>query len=305
MFSRITSIFNNLKLGPKFTILLGMIFCGGIIASGIALSILFNYNAQNDIESRAEALMETMSSLRSYTNNQVAPELRQELERQFLPQGIPAYSVREVFESLRHNKEYKDYFYKDATLNPSNLRDLADNFEKEIIQKFRDKTNLQELRGFHYSYSNNMFYIARPLIVDEQSCLECHGAPSAAPKTMVERYGTKNGYYWKLDEIVGAQIIYVPASQVFQIARQSSFLALSIVLGIFAVTILLVNQGLNKYIVKPLKQMTQIAKEISVGNMVEEFDLQYNDEVGKLAEAFNRMKTSLNLAMKRLEKYRR
>ena len=42
-------------------------------------------------------------------------------------------AVKEIFDNFRSNPEYADYFYKDATLNPTNLRDKADDFETEII----------------------------------------------------------------------------------------------------------------------------------------------------------------------------
>ena len=61
---------------------------------------------------------------------------------------------------------------------------------------------------------------------------------------------------------------------------------------------------LNKYVVMPLKQMSQVEKAISIGDMNAEFEYKSEDEVGILAESFTRMKTSLVMAMKRLEQYR-
>ena len=50
--------------------------------------------------------------------------------------------------------------------------------------------------------------------------------------------------------------------------------------------------------------MTRVAEAVSTGEMDAAFEQISNDEVGRLAAAFTRMKTSLAIAMKRLEKYR-
>ncbi len=295
------SILNNLKLGKKFTILLFLVFLGGIAISGSALAAILNYNAQNQITSEAEILFKTMNSVRNYTNTQVLPALAGQLKTEFLPQSVPAYSAREVFENLRTDKDLSEYFYKEATLNPTNLRDKADRFETEIVESFRYNPNGKDLRGFRSSPGGELFYIARPIPITEASCLECHSTPDRAPKSMIERYGTANGFGWELNEIVGAQIIYVPASQIFQIARQSFVLVIGIVVVIFAAAIFLVNLWLKGYVILPINRMTKVAQQVSTGDMEAEFEQQSNDEVGSLAKAFTRMKRSLAIALKSLE----
>jgi methyl-accepting chemotaxis protein len=226
------------------------------------------------------------------------------LKSKFIPQTVPAYSAREVFEKLRADKAYKEFFYKEATLNPTNLRDKVDSFEKGIVERFRKESNLKEMMGFRTSSDGKVFYIARPLAVTKSSCLECHSTPDAAPKSQIERYGAANGFGWKLNEIVSAQIISVPASTVIQNARQSFVLIMGVVIVTFAAAILVVNRWLNRYVVRPLNQMAQVAEAVSTGDTEAEFEWPSNDEVGSLAEAFSRMKMSLVMAMKRLDRYR-
>ena len=281
-----------------------LVFIGGIAVSGVGLATILNRNAQNEISSKALIFMEMMNSVRDYTNNQVRPELADKLESKFLPQSIPTYTVREVFEQFRADEAYREFLYKDATLNPTNLRDRADSFENAIVERFRKEKNLKELRGFRSSPDGQVFYIARPLAVSESSCLECHSIPDAAPKSMIERYGTIHGFGWKLNEIVSAQMIYVPASKVIQNARQSFVSLMGVVVVIFAAAIFIVNRWLNRYVVRPLNQMSQVAEAASRGEMDAEFEQMSNDEVGRLAEAFTRMKMSLVMAMQRLEQYR-
>ncbi|MGD1909446.1 MAG: DUF3365 domain-containing protein [Rivularia sp. (in: cyanobacteria)] len=292
----------NLRLKQKFTVLLVVILLLGVSVSGLALSLVLRQNAEREVANTALILMETMSSVRNYTNTQVNPELTAKLETTFLPQSVPAYSAREVFENLRNKREYKDFFYKEATLNPTNLRDKADAFETKIIERFKDQNKLKELNGFRSLPGGDIFYIARPLAVTEKSCLECHSRVEAAPASMIERYGTANGFGWKLNEIIGAQVISVPANRVIQKANKSSVVIIGIVSIVFMAVIVLVNIFLNTQVVRPLKRITRVAEEVSTGHMEVEFDQVSNDEIGNLVRAFKRMKLSLEMAMKRLKK---
>jgi len=292
----------NLNLKQKFTILLVVILTFGLSLSGFALSSLLKENAKQDISSTALILMETMSSVRKYTSTQVNPQLADKLATEFLPQSVPAYSAREVFEILRKTRDYSDFFYKEATLNPTTLLDKADGFETEIVERFRNKSDLKEVSGFRSIPGGDIFYIARPLPISEESCLKCHSTPEAAPQSMITLYGAANGFGWKLNEIVGAQIISVPANNVINKAHQSSLLIILIVSIIFIATILLVNFFLNRQVVIPLKRMTRIAEEVSTGHMEVEFEQMSNDEIGNLAKAFKRMQLSLEMAMKRIKR---
>jgi methyl-accepting chemotaxis protein len=293
---------NNLKLRQKFTVWLLAILVGGLVLSGIALSAVLRQNAKNDIASTGLMLMETMTSIREYTSAQINPELTDKLETKFLPQTVPGYSAREVFEIFRKNPDYRDFFYKEATLNPTNLRDKAAGFETDLVNRFRKETNLQELQGFHSSPSGDVFYVARPLTISKPSCLECHSTPEAAPKSMVERYGTENGFGWKLNEVVGAKIVSVPASKVINKAYQSSLMILGIVFLVCISIIFLVNVLLNQKVIRPLKRITRVAEEISMGRMDSEFEQLSNDEISDLAKAFKRMQLSLSMAMNRINR---
>jgi HAMP domain-containing protein len=294
-------MFLNFNLKQKFTILLLIILVIGLSSSTMVLYTVLQQNATTEVATKALALIDTMSSVRQYTNNEITPELADKLETKFLPQSVAGYSAREVFDILRQKPEYSDFFYKEATLNPTNLRDKADDFETAIVYRFRKEKDLKQLSGFHSTLGGEMFYIARPMSVSKQTCLQCHGSPENAPKTMIEQYGTANGLGWQLNEIVAAQMISIPASTVIDKAHKSSFLIIGFVSAIFVVVIVLVNFFLNTQVVLPLKQITHIAEEVSMGHMEVEFEQFSNDEIGKLARAFKRMKLSLELAMKRIK----
>ena len=77
---------------------------------------------------------------------------------------------------------------------------------------------------------------------------------------------------------------------------------LAALVAVFAVTIVLLNLLLHFVIVKPIRRMSAIASEVSLGNMAApEFEERGRDEIASLAGSFNRMRRSLANAMKLLE----
>ncbi len=297
-------MFKNLKLSNKFNVLLLAVFLGGILLTGTAFAAFLFNSAQNQVTSKAVLMMETMNSVRTYTSTQVNPELadRLQTEPEFIPETVPGYSARQVFEILRDDEEYEAFFYKEATLNPTNLRDKADAFETELVEQFRDDRDLEELRGFRDSPGGRLYYIAHPLEIQDESCLVCHSTPEAAPASLIETYGPDNGFGWQLNEIVGAQVISVPAGEVFGSARRSFLLLMLIAFGMFALSILLINILLSRAVIRPLNRMVTVADQVSTGQMDVEFEQDSEDEIGQLAAAFNRMKLSLSMAMRMLNR---
>lgn len=298
---------NSLTFSKKLIILLLVIFIGGIVLSGVALASVLNYKARAEISSKALLLMQTMNSVRYYTNTEVSPQLASRLRaEEFLPQTVAAYSANKVFDKLRaDDSDYADYSYREAMLNPTNLRDKTDDFESQLVGTFRNDIHIKELQGFRFLGGKQFFYMARPISVTASSCLRCHSTPDIAPKGMIQFYGTTNGFDWKLNEILGTQIVSVPASQIFQKARESFVIVMGIVAIVFAITILMANLLLKRYIIRPIKKIVVVAEAVSTGDMNADFEKTSNDEVGSLVEAFTRMKLSLAMAIKKFERNRK
>lgn len=292
----------KLKLGTKFTLLLTVVFLGGILLSGLVLANAMQQKAEDEITTKAEVLAQTMNSVRNYTSNRIQPLLQDRLltESKFIPETVPAYAAREVFEYFRDRPEYSNFFYKEATLNPTNPRDQADEFETELVMQFQQQPQLDKLSGYRWMQGENLFYIARPLSVNQPSCLQCHSTPAVAPKGLLETYGDRHGFDWKLHEIVAAQTIYVPASAVFMRGQQYLALVMGVFVSVFAIVVLLLNWLLKRNVIRPIRQLTAIARKVSGGGMTAEQVDEFNspdilqvakraDEPGQLARAFQVM----------------
>jgi HAMP domain-containing protein len=295
----------KMQLAQKLTILLCSTFAIGTIFSGIFVTLMVDRTAQQEISSKALMLMETMNSVRTYTNNQIRPKLAERMSVEFLPESVAAFSAQSVFAELRKNAEYQDFLYRETALNPSNLKDKADAFETAIIERFRADSAVKEQTGFRANDLANsggeIFYISRPLRVSKQSCLECHSNPSLAPKSMIAKYGDKNGFNWHLNEIIGAQTISVPAQRILSNARQLFITIMGLFLILFGVSISVVNLWLRKQVVKPVIKIARIVEKISMGELDAKLDSQRQDEIGILSQAIDRLSISLKMAMGRIQ----
>lgn len=294
----------KLKLGPKFNLLLALIFIAGLALSGLALSHLLQRRAQAEVATRADVLIETMNGVRDYTTNHIQPILAPQLETSpvFIPETVPAFSATEVFQNLRKASDYRDFFYKEAAPNPTNLRDKADAFEAGLVDKFRSDPKLKELSGFRDLPGGRIFYIAHPLSVKKESCLRCHSTPDVAPKSQLKDYGSESGFGWKLNEIIAAQIVSVPAEEVLDNSHKLLTLIMGTLLAIFVPLMLVMNYMLRRSVIRPIRQIARTAEAVSMGEMDVEFEQQSQDEIGTLAEAFNRMKSSLEISMDMLKR---
>ncbi len=289
----------TLKLGPKFNLLLALIFLAGFALSGLALSQVLQNRAQAEVAEKAQMLIQSMSSVRDYTSTHVGPLLKPQLNTAstFIPETIPAFSATEVFQNLRKSETYREFFYKEAAPNPTNLRDKADGFEASLVERFKTDPKLKELSGFRDLPGGRIFYTARPLAVTKESCLQCHSTPDVAPKSLISTYGSDNGFNWKLNDIIAAQIVSVPAEEVLGNSRRLLGLIMGIVLAVFLPLILVLNYLLRRSVIKPLRQMARTAEAVSMGQMDADFEQKSQDEIGSLAGAFNRMKSSLQISM--------
>src|SRR5277367_3561368 len=185
-----------MKLLAKFNLILIALFgAGSILIAYTAYQFLMR-NARSQVIQQAELMIESARSTRQYTSNQLAPllETLPAHQTRFLPETIPFYAATVTFDYLR--KQYPDYTYKEAALNPSNLRDRAVDWEADLINHFRNHAGEKELVGERDSSTGRMLYIARPIITD-QTCMQCHSVPADAPATIVETYGSVNGFGWK------------------------------------------------------------------------------------------------------------
>ena len=284
----------------KFNIILALTLVFGLIASSIIFWQVAEKNAQEQLHSQISVLRAQALAVRKYTSEEIKPLLADQSDVQFLPQTVPSFSAQTAFSNFRDR--FPNFFYKEAALNPTNPSDKAVDWEERMIKQLRANTSLKELIDIRSTPQGDRYTVAFPLQIKSEGCLGCHSTPDRAPRSMVSLYGDKNGFGWKMNEIIGAQIFSVPLS----VSRTQIWNNLVVLMGsmsaIFLVVMILLNVLLSRLVITPVTQMSRIAEAVSMGDDTQpEYALQTADEIGSLSRSFNRMRRSLDNAMKMLE----
>jgi len=290
-----------MTLLTKFNLILLIIFgAAGILISQLSYSFLFG-NARREVLAQAELMMASATSVRDYTSDDLSPLLQQNPRHKvrFLAETVPAFGATTTFSRLQ--KDYPDYSYKEATLNPTNLEDRASDWEADVIHDMRAHPEKTLVIGERNTASGQALYLAKPLTVGPP-CLQCHSVPSAAPAAMLAVYGSANGFGWKRGEIIGAQIISVPTSVPVQIAKQAYHRLLILLILTLLIAILALDVSVYWFVIRPLKIVSETADRVSKGEKdAPLLVVKGKDEIATVTASFNRMQLSLAKAFKMLE----
>ena len=289
-----------MKLLLKVNLVMVVVFLIGLAAAYNVADRLLQENARAEIQDHARIMMESALAVRIYTSKQIGPLLKTQMRYQFLPQSVAAYSATEYFNILR--KSFPEYAYKEATLNPTNLRDRAVDWEVDVVNRFRESSDVKEVVGEREGATGRTLYLARPLRINDEACLECHSSVTVAPQTVRDKYGDANGFGWQLKDVVGAQIVSVPYDVPLKRAQEILRNFVYLLVGVFVFLFLAVNIVLGAIVVRPVRKLAKIADEVSKGNMdAPEFPSGGSDEIGTLVASFNRLRRSLVEALNMLQ----
>jgi protein-histidine pros-kinase len=286
-------------LRAKFNLAMLAAFLVGLaLAAGLAYAILQD-EARRQLRQEAAIMIGQASAISAYTDRETAPLLADQLATRFLPQTIPFWAAQANFREM--SKGFPDYSVKMAALNPTNPADRATDWEADIIGVFRRDAQRAELVTERDTPTGRILSVSRPIRIADGGCLTCHSTPAAAPASMVELYGPNNGFGWKPDEVVGAQIVSVPMRLALERANRVFLLVLGALAIVFLVMLVMLNLLLNLVILRRVRRISALAGEVSLGRLdAPEFPVRGHDEIASLGESFNRMRRSLENAMKLL-----
>lgn len=289
-----------MKLLLKFNLVFIIVFALGLGATSVITQQLLQRNAQAEVLQHARFMLEKALAVRSYTSTQVAPLLETQMKYGFLPQSVPAFSATEVLAKLQ--KDHPEYSYKEATLNPTNPRDRAVEWEADVIGEFRKAPDSKEYIGQRETPNGRALFIAKPIRIADGACLRCHSTIDAAPRPMVEKYGPANGFGWQLGEVVGAQIVAVPMAVPLARAHEAWTVFMLLLSAVFLVIGAVLNAMLWWLVIRPVTRLSRIANQVSLGELeAPQFNASSRDEIGALAHSFTRMRRSLVQAMNMLD----
>jgi protein-histidine pros-kinase len=240
--------------------------------------------------------MTAANAIRTYTAQELVPLLPKERDGKFVPETVPAYAAQKNFKQVQ--AAFAGYTYREPALNPTNLSDRAQDWEADIIRLFRDEPDRQEFILERDTPIGPTLNLARPLVIHDAACLSCHSTPAEAPAALTRSYGTVNGFGWKLNETIGAQVLSVPIGIPLKLARDAYFTFLLILIAVFAIVFVVLNLLLHYLVVAPVRRVSAVANAVSMGEEdVEVYIKPGKDEIASLSVSFNRMRESLKHAM--------
>jgi len=287
-------------LRAKFNLVMIAAFATGLGVATLLAREITTDEAKRQVLNEATLIMRAGTAVRSYTQKEISPLLSEQMSVRFLPHSVPSWSAHTVLRGVQ--KDYPDYSYKEAALNPTNPADRATNWEADIIAAFKRDGELREFVTTRDTPSGLFLTFARPFRLTDRGCLGCHSTPAAAPPTMVDLYGNANGFGWTLGDVIGAQIVSVPMKVPIERANKTFKTFMGSLAVVFVAIFVLLNLMLYTMVIRRVTRLAGIADQVSLGNMeAGEFKTHSKDEIGVLTEAMGRMKASLVQAMKMLE----
>lgn len=285
-------------LRAKFNLVMAIAFLVGLALAGALSYTLVQDNARRQVLNEAAVMNGQASAISVYTAREIAPLLASQFSRRFLPQSVPAWAAQTNFRTLQQS--FPDYSFRTVMLNPTNPADQATGWQADIIESLR-RDGAKELVTERETPTGRILYVASPITITDPACLVCHSTPSAAPATMVDLYGSDHGFNWKLNEVLGAQIVSVPMQVPLARANQTFLTVMAGLACVFLVMLVLLNILLHRVIIRPVSRIAATANEVSMGNMeAPEVIVRGRDEIASLAASFNRMRRSLANALRML-----
>jgi HAMP domain-containing protein len=287
-------------LRAKFNLAIVIAFLVGFTVTGFLLLHRFEANARSDAIQNARVMMASANAIRYYTSHTITPLIGVEREGAFLLASVPAFAAQSHFQAIQY--EFPDYSYKEAVVNPTNLAHRTTDWEADVVAFFRGHQNQHEFIAERDTPSGRLLSLAHPISVTEGACLACHSAPGDAPSSMRKLYGDANGFGWQVGDIIGAQIISVSMDNSLAQAHQTLKTFLLLIFGVFVLMIVILNALLHYAVIRPVIEISGIATEVSMGSPgAKQFNISGDDEMALLSKAFNRMRRSLEHAMKLLD----
>jgi HAMP domain-containing protein len=288
-------------LRAKFNLAFIVAFVIGSALAGYALQRVFVENAREQVVQNARIMMTAADAVRHFTDTQVAPLASGVNTGKFIAASVPSFAAQTTFRDVQ--ARFSDYTYREPTLNPTNLSDRPSDWEADEINTFRNKAGLDELVTERDTPTGRSLSLARPIRVDSADCLSCHSTPSRAPAAMIATYGSNNGFGWQLHDVVGAQVVSVPMALPLRQAQQVFITFMAILTAMFLVILIVLNILLHYTVIRPVVKVSRIANAVSLGEQdVEEYERPGRDEIAVLSVSFNRMRRSLDSAMRMLER---
>jgi len=292
-------MFKNMSIRKRvFTILALVYIVSMVVVVGSGYYFLTE-DTRREAAEKTELFLRSMNANQKYMRAFVRTKLSEMTNDAYFPEAsVGAVMLAKSAKIL--STAYPEYVLKISSPNPLNQENLSTPFEEQLISAF-DNGDYEQWEGFT-ERDGESFYASAVPIEARKGCIWCHDTPEVAHPDMVKEYGTTSGYGYKEGDIVGTRIVYVSTEEIKQLTwKKLAFLSAAVSI-LFLIALIVIDLIINRSVVKPIENIVDVAADISRGKMDRSFEVDTNDEIKSLADAFNRMKVSLEKAMDILRK---
>jgi len=209
----------------------------------------------------------------------------------------PALAQREFSETVEASSSPAKFRMTSSNvMNPNNA---PDTFENQALRAIDQKglTEYFDTVGSNYRYAKPVYHKA--------SCIACHGDASKAPADVLGRYGSENGFGFKVGDVAGIISVTIPQRNILT-GAVSIFGIIEI--GAIILSVLLILWFVRRQIIIPVGELTAVAEKISKGETTDfdtsEINRDSKNEIDQLKLATGRMSNSFSLSMRKMNEYR-
>ncbi|DAB29284.1 MAG TPA: hypothetical protein CFH84_10315 [Sulfurimonas sp. UBA12504] len=242
----------NTKLLLKTFVLMGVVYIFVLLS---AYSMFKSY-ALEENQAKLQDLIMHNKALHTYVEEQLKPVIyalkdQGNIDKDFFDPKLLSFTymsrnIMQEYNKQRSANKIEEIHYKFASNNPRNPLNQANAHELQILKEF--STNKRDKHHEHMLTNNHEYiFYAMPVTTNVESCMQCHSAPQKAPKSLVEQYGDKAGFYEKVGDIRAFVSVTMPLETEFIKMRRMFKLFASILL-----ILLLIVFGIIFYFIKQL-----------------------------------------------------
>jgi HAMP domain-containing protein len=282
---------------------LPMLFVG--LVSGLGVGY-YTYKQEVDnakllAQEKIKTALTFSKASRAYVREVLRPKIDQLLasasgciqEDFILEAQSSSFFTASIFRTV--SEELPDFRLRQVAFNPLNPKNNPDETEAKIIAFLR-QNSAKEYSGVLEKAGDRYFFYASAVVV-ENRCLKCHYSVEAMPKSVQAIYKPTQDPKWEVGKVQGAVVVSMPFEKVILRAQLNGLKNGLLVFGLFFGITLLLLIALDRLVFRPLELLERRAEEIAKGNVDEPIEIQGEDEIGRLAQAFERMRVSIKKVM--------
>jgi two-component system, sensor histidine kinase len=245
---------------------------------------------------QAKVGLEFALAIRDYIGKEIRPEIQKRIAPdEFVVEAMStSYVAREIFERVR--REFPDYIIKFSSDNPRNPANQAGHAEREMIEYFRNHPALTEWSGKLEVDGHDCYAHVRPMRLDP-SCMQCHGLPEDAPRSLLDRYGATAGFQREPGDVAGMDVVAIQLDRLNATLKADALSSLATT-GIWLVALFgVIGFAFHSIVGRRMAAITGHFQEAALRPQVAPvapIPVQGKDEITILARSFNALLARLS-----------